>query len=58
MKWLRASHAKLRWPKIQVPTDTKLAPLYVRLVWMLGIWMASITVLALVAYVLRLAIVP
>ncbi|GEM_PF-6453007 len=58
MKWLRASHSKPRWPTIQTPSDSQLASLAIRLLWMLGIWTASVLVLLLIAYGLRWVIAP
>ena len=34
------------------------SPLYKRLLWMAAIWLASVSVLAIVAYVIRLWLVP
>jgi len=44
-----AKQAKLRWPRIAVPSDALLPPLYIRLLWMLGIWVASVSVLLVIA---------
>jgi hypothetical protein len=47
----------LRWPVIVPPRhDVRLPPLWIRLLWMAGIWSASITALLFVAMVLRLVL--
>lgn len=44
----------LRWPAITAKSaDEPLTPLWSRLVWMVGIWLASVAVLTLVAMALR-----
>jgi len=46
--------ALLRWPAIAVARpDEPSPPLWSRLMWMVGIWVASITALLVVAMVLR-----
>ena len=47
----------LRWPAMAAPPPgSPLAPLWRRLAWMAGIWLASIGVLSLVAWLLRLVL--
>jgi hypothetical protein len=44
----------LSWPAIAAPKpEEPLPPLWQRLAWMAGIWAASVTVLLLVAQLLR-----
>ncbi len=48
-----------RWPTISVArSDEPPSPLRVRLLWMVGIWAASISVLLAVAMVLRWVLKP
>lgn len=53
MKWLRAMQSNLCWPIIEVPSVERPISLHFRLMWMMGIWAASVSVLLLIAYVLR-----
>lgn len=47
------------WPAIDTRhTDEPLPPLWSRLLWMAGIWIASISVLTAVAMVLRWVLKP
>jgi hypothetical protein len=49
---------RLRWPDIRAPQQGEsLTPLGVRLLWMVGIWAASILVLLAVAMLLRFFLV-
>ncbi|MDO9134356.1 MAG: DUF2474 family protein [Hydrogenophaga sp.] len=49
----------LRWPAITAASpDEPLPPLWSRLLWMAGIWLASIAVLTAVAMVLRWVLKP
>ena len=48
----------LRWPDIRAPREGEsLAPLGVRLLWMAGIWAASIAALLAVAMLLRFVLI-
>ncbi len=50
---------RLRWPEIaDVPRDETPQPLWRRLLWMAGIWAATIGVLLLVSMLLRLVLKP
>ena len=46
-----------RWPEISTTrADEPLQPLWKRLLWMAGIWSASVSALLIVAMLLRLAL--
>ena len=49
---------RLRWPEISPPQESDLpAPFGKRLLWMAGIWVASVLALLAVAMLLRLLLV-
>ncbi|MFN2329024.1 MAG: DUF2474 family protein [Chromatocurvus sp.] len=50
---------RLRWPAIEATrSGPSESPLWKRLLWMVGIWIASVAALLLVALVLRLVLQP
>lgn len=50
---------RFRWPAITTAdSDEPLPPLWSRLLWMAGIWLASIAALTAVAMVLRWVLKP
>jgi len=47
----------MRWPSIEAPhSGSPESPLWKRLLWLVGIWIASVAALLLVAMVLRLVL--